>query len=213
VALIGAPVYAGRIPPLAVERLRRVRGDGIPAVIVVVYGNRAYEDALLELRDLAAAVGFVPLAGGAFIGEHSFSTAAVPIAHGRPDDEDVRRATDFGRGVRLKLEGLSTSAEAAMPLYVPGNYPHRDGWASTGGAPITRDERCTLCGACAATCPGGAIAVGHAVVTDEGACMLCCACVRACPSGARLPENERIVRARQWLHEGYAARREPEVYL
>ena len=51
--LIGVPVYAGRVPLEAVAKLRRLRVDRVPAVIIVVYGNREIEDALLELKDLA----------------------------------------------------------------------------------------------------------------------------------------------------------------
>ena len=66
--LIGAPVYAGRIPDTAVQRLKRLKADKTPAVIVVVYGNRAYEDALLELSTIVRETGFIPIAAGAFIG-------------------------------------------------------------------------------------------------------------------------------------------------
>ena len=51
--LLGAPVYAGRVPETAVARLQRLHGEGAAAVLVVVYGNRAFEDALLELWSLA----------------------------------------------------------------------------------------------------------------------------------------------------------------
>jgi hypothetical protein len=66
--IIGTPVYAGRVPAEAVRRVQLVKGDNSPAVVVVVYGNREYEDALLELREIVAELGFRPIAGGAFIG-------------------------------------------------------------------------------------------------------------------------------------------------
>jgi hypothetical protein len=68
--LVGAPVYAGRIPPAAAQRFLTLRGNDTPAIPVVVYGNRHYNDALLELADLLTSAGFVPVAGAAFIGEH-----------------------------------------------------------------------------------------------------------------------------------------------
>ena len=76
--ILSAPVYAGRLPIEAVRRLRRIKAGEAPAVVVVVYGNRAYEDALLELQDLAGEQGFRPIAAGAFIGEHSYSTTGSP---------------------------------------------------------------------------------------------------------------------------------------
>ena len=47
------PVYAGRVPALAVERLKGIKTSGVKFVIVAVYGNRAYEDALVEMQDVA----------------------------------------------------------------------------------------------------------------------------------------------------------------
>ena len=34
------PVYNGRIPALASESLKRMKGQGTPAIAIVVYGNR-----------------------------------------------------------------------------------------------------------------------------------------------------------------------------
>ena len=214
VALIGAPVYGGRLPQVAAERLRRLRGGGVPAVLVVVYGNRAYEDALLELWNLAVACGFVPIAAAAFIGEHSFSTATLPIAPGRPDAADMARAVAFGQQVRAKMVGLP--AEGVPPLAVPGKFPYKV-WGTapetSPPAPVTHAELCMLCGQCTAVCPTGAITVGDAVVTDAQACILCCACTRVCPTAARVMEDPRILRTATWLYENYRARKEPEVFL
>ena len=78
--VIAAPVYGGRVAPVALQRIKRLKGNNSPAIVVVVYGNRDYEDALLELRDTVASLGFTPLSAGAFIGEHSYSTAEMPVA-------------------------------------------------------------------------------------------------------------------------------------
>jgi hypothetical protein len=65
------PVYGGRVPEVALERLRALKGNGGPAIAVVVYGNRAYEDALLELHTELTANGYKVIAAAAFIAEHS----------------------------------------------------------------------------------------------------------------------------------------------
>jgi ferredoxin len=210
-ALFGAPVYGGRIPPLAAQRLRQVKGDRAPAIAVVVYGNRAYEDALLELVDLVRESGFTPVAGAAFVGEHSFSTEAMPTAHGRPDVHDQRQAEAFGRAIRDKLAGLY-APDVLPPLRVPGDSPYREWQQTTGISPTTRKTLCTLCGECATVCPTAAIAVWDAVQTDADACIWCCACVKTCPTGARVMEHPRILRSMRWLTENCAERREPETY-
>ena len=122
VALIGTPVYAGRIPSIAADRLRTVQGAGRPAVLVVLYGNRAFEDALLELYDLAVDLDYVPVAGAAFIGEHSYSSASTPIATGRPDAEDLRAAQVFGERITEKLHPI-TDLTALSPTRPPRHHP------------------------------------------------------------------------------------------
>ena len=101
-AIIGSPVYAGRLPGTMTSRFELIKGYATPAVIVVVYGNRAYEDALLELNDLVSGAGFTPIAAAAFIGEHSYATKEFPIAVGRLDEEDLKKARAFGETVRKK---------------------------------------------------------------------------------------------------------------
>jgi len=210
-AILGAPVYAGRIPATAVERFRRLAGRGAPVVLVVVYGNRAFEDALLELSDLACEIGCVPVAGAAFIGEHSYAAPDTPIAVGRPDGEDLRRATAFGQALLQRLTGVASLSDLPRPL-IPGNRPHRRGMRPSEAAPITDPETCTLCGRCAEVCPVGAVEVGETVVTDGLACILCCACTRACPTGARVMVDEGIRRTARWLYENHAAPKSPEVF-
>ena len=70
VAVFAAPVYGGRIPRTALERMEGIRGEGTPAVVIAVYGNRAFEKAAAELADFVRARGFVPVAAAAFVGEH-----------------------------------------------------------------------------------------------------------------------------------------------
>ncbi len=210
-ALIGVPVYAGRVAPVARKRLEQVRGLNTPAVLVVLYGNRAYEDALLELRDLAVEAGFVPVAGAAFIGEHSYSTSEMPIAPGRPDRADLVGAFSFGEAVREKIAGMDTFAGTTL-LDVPGNTPYKE---VVPGVPIVPEvlENCTSCGVCVDSCPTGAIIAGKETTTDPEKCIRCCACVRACPEQARVLNAPRIIKIREFLCAEHSARKEPEVFV
>jgi ferredoxin len=211
-AILGAPVYGGRIPIEAVRRLRRLKGAGTLAALVVVYGNRAYEDALLELRDLAIEVGFVPMAGGAFIGEHSFSSDETPIAEGRPDAKDLARAAEFGAAIREKVRDMD-ALDKVPSLHVPGDLPYVDRGKPRQVSPLTREALCTRCGTCATVCPTAAVTVSDVVITDQSACILCCACVKSCPTGARALEDPRVRRSMRWLSKNCRARQEPELYL
>lgn len=209
--VIGAPVYAGRLPEDAVKRFRRFRARGTQAVLVVVFGNREYEDALLELFNLSKELGFVPIAAAAFIGEHSFSTPDVPIAQGRPDKEDLDRAVAFGSTVKHRLEDLA-SPDSSVPLQVPGNFPYRDGMPPVEGAARTLVDNCTACGACAEVCPTGAITVNATVETDPNLCIKCCACVKECPTQARIMDIPFIKKIAARLNENYSHRKEPEIF-
>jgi ferredoxin len=210
--ILGAPVYAGRLPIEAVQRLRRLKAREAPAVVVVVYGNREYEDALLELKNLAVEQGFRPMAAGAFIGEHSYSTTETPIAAGRPDEADLTKAREFGERVFGKIQH-SRGMDRMSALEVPGNFPYKERMERPLEAPTTRETLCTLCGTCAAVCPTAAVVVEHSVITEPERCLLCQACVKNCPTGARVMEVERIKKVAGWLNTKYARRKEPEIFL
>ena len=103
IAIVGVPVYAGRVPEIAANILKRVHGNNTLAVAVVVYGNRAFEDALLELKNILKENGFSVIAGGAFIGEHSYTKK---VGTKRPDNNDIEIAINFGKKIdELVKEG------------------------------------------------------------------------------------------------------------
>jgi ferredoxin len=210
--IIGAPVYGGRLPVDAVNRFKRLKANNTLAVLVVVYGNREFEDALLELKNLAIALGFNPVAGGAFIGEHSFATADVPIANGRPDSRDVQKARDFGAKIKEKVAALP-SPEAPIDLKIPGRFPYEaDGARSMAVSPVTTEDTCTVCGTCAGVCPTAAISINGSVATDIALCIRCCACVKNCPTGARVWEDGMIKKIATWLNENCRTRKEPQIF-
>ena len=99
--IFGTPVYAGRVPNVLLKYLAAVRGNGALAVPVVLFGNRDYDDALIELRDILEANGFHTIAGAAFVGEHAFSRT---LAVGRPDAQDMQIARDFAMQVKARLD-------------------------------------------------------------------------------------------------------------
>ena len=211
-AVIGAPVYGGRIPVIAAQRLKQIKADQTPGVIVVVYGNRAFEDALLELFQLVKEAGFIPVAAGAFIGEHSYSTAATPIAVGRPDAQDLIQAKDFGAMIRKKI-GKMQNLGAAAALSLPGKFPYQDFGKWPEMSPVILEDICNLCGVCAAVCPTVAITVDTTVLTDKKRCIYCCACVKSCPIEARVMEEPLIKQIARWLSTTFQERKAPDIFV
>lgn len=208
VAIIGTPVYAGRVPEVCLQRLQNLTAVDIPAIIVVLYGNREFEDALVELRDVVTQKGFRVIAAGGFIGEHSYSTAQQPIAANRPDQVDLQQAFAFGEAIAQRLRDGSTT----LPD-IPGNVPYKERPPLGGIAPETDPHRCTLCGACARACPTEVITVQQTVTTDAARCILCCACTRSCPTQARFVNHLMVTARREMLVQNYSARKQPSLFL
>jgi len=210
--IIGAPVYGGRLPVDAINRLKQLKANKTLAVLIVVYGNRDFEDSLLELKNLAIELGFNPVAGGAFIGEHSFATKDVPIANGRPDSLDVQKAMDFGTKIKDKVTALQSS-DAQMDLEIPGRFPYEaDGARSMAVSPVTKEDTCTICGTCASVCPNAAISINGSVVTKIELCIRCCACIKNCPTDARVWEDRMMKTITNWLNENCSTRKEPQIF-
>ena len=94
--VFGTPVYAGRVPNVLLPYLNTIQGNGALAVPVVLFGNRDYDDALIELRDILENNGLHTIAAGAFVGEHSFSRI---LAKDRPDMKDMDIVDEFVRKI------------------------------------------------------------------------------------------------------------------
>ncbi|HUX39358.1 MAG TPA: 4Fe-4S binding protein [Rectinemataceae bacterium] len=209
-AVIGVPVYSGRLPRAAVERLENLRGEGRPAILVVVYGNRAYDDALLELEDLCVRKGFVVVSAGAFIGEHSYSTKTFPIAEGRPDREDLEEAKRFGA---KSLAKWADGKWIPIATTVPGKQPYKESRSLHGVKPAFDAALCSACLSCVAVCPTEAIGPDDPGEVDGDKCIRCAACIKICPAQVKRFEDQRILEVSAFLHEHCSSRKAPECFF
>ena len=202
--IVAVPVFAGRIPAFAADKLAKLNGIGKKAVTAVIYGVRAYDDALIELNDIMKSRGFVVIASAALIARHSM----VPeVGAGRPDQTDLTEIKQFAKRVADALEAGITGS-----VSVPGNRPYRDGMKVTS-APISLPE-CICCGHCADICPTEAISVsGNKVTTDIGKCILCMSCTAKCPSHSRVPAPAHQAGLAERLGAFKGIRRENEFYI
>ena len=111
VAVIAVPSYGGRVPAVAIDRLGSITGHGARAILVCVYGNRAYEDTLVELEDAAKQAGFQVIAAVAAIAEHSI---ARQFAADRPDTQDAQQLSAFAKQIQDKLSSGNTAEPSIL---------------------------------------------------------------------------------------------------
>ena len=215
--VFGGPTYAGRIPNVLLKYLATVTADGALAVPVALYGNRNYDDSLIEARDLLEKNGFHTVAGAAFIGEHSFSRT---LGAGRPDVEDLALAEMFGMAVAKKLQSTEDPV-ALSPAKVRGEQPIRPYYQPRDrkGNPINilkvkplTSDACTKCGICAEICPMGSIS-REDPSQFTGICIKCGACEKKCPEGAKYYDDEGYLYHKTELELGYERRAKPELFL
>lgn len=215
VVVFGTPTYAGRVPNVLLKYLDTLEGHNAAAVPVVTYGNRNFDDSLIELRDILADHGFRPFAAGAFVGEHSFSTT---LGAGRPDDDDLALARELGKAAAEKLAGEDlplvavdgTTDKAGRTYYQP-----RDRKGTPVNIlkvkPLTSDA-CDRCGLCVKVCPMGSIDPAD-VTNYVGICIKCGACVKKCPQGAKYYDDGGYLYHKTELEEGYKRRGEVKLFL
>ncbi len=195
-AIIGVPVHYGRVPVIATEYLNKLKGKNTPALIYVVYGNRHYDDALIELRDIIIDRGFIPVAGGVFIGEHNISTDKTPIAKGRPNTSDASIERLFGKEVFDKVKGIDDINTLPI-LEVPGSSTYIKIPNFPDVSPVTKIKKCIDCGKCVTVCPVDAIDKDNNYKTNKNTCLTCYACTRSCPTHARIVRKPLILIARR----------------
>ena len=174
--LVSVPSFAGRVPQIAVERIKKISGNGAKAILNCVYGNREWDDTLTELQDTLEACGFICVAAVAAVAEHSIFRQ---FATGRPDKDDALELAEFARKITEKLESGMFGA-----LNLAGSHGTYKELANIPFKPEA-NANCDKCGICAAGCPVGAIDKADPRKTDKGVCISCMRCQYICPKHAR----------------------------
>lgn len=177
--IIAVPSYAGRVPSICISSINKFRGENTPAIVLCTYGNRDYDDTLLELKNLVSANGFKVISAAAFVSTHSIFPK---VGADRPSEKDETELVAFAqRSLQLlqKVENFTT-----LPIIqVKGNYPYRE----PGAIPLKPkgDKKCDECGTCVYLCPTDAISKDNPRKTDKDKCISCGRCIAVCPQHSR----------------------------
>ena len=178
IVIFSAPVYAGRLPNINLFEI--VEGNGVYVICVVTYGNREYDDALLELKDKCEQKGFHVIAAAAWIGKHTYSEI---LGADRPNEKDILKIEELATYI---YDGIEKQKFQGEHLKVKGN-PNYCEHKALSFVPQP-NEKCSQCGSCIKKCPIGAID-SKTLLADAEKCISCFACVKGCTKHARKTEN------------------------
>ncbi len=200
---VTAPVYGGVIPQVAADNIMKIKANGAKAVVMAVYGNRAYDDALAQLKDVCTKSGFTVCGAVGAVAQHSLLPA---VAADRPDENDKKQLAEFACRVMDKIK-RGNMADFTVPGKVPGGEAH--------SLPVhpKATKACVKCGLCAEKCPVVAISKENPMVTDKTKCITCMRCVEICPQNARQLMPAVIKMANPLMKKVWGAHREIEFYL
>lgn len=202
--IFGVPSYGGRVPGTALRRLQGLRGKSTPAVLVATFGNRSFDDTLLEMKYVLEASGFRITAAIAAVTEHSIMHE---YGTGRPDDKDLEELREFADIIEEKLSECSVIPNAD----VPGEDPY----CIYEGIPLRpkTGKDCTRCGNCVRECPVGAISGDDPTETDHRKCISCMRCVQVCPVHARRVSRLVLMMASRKMRAQCSGRKRNELFL
>ena len=200
--LIAMPSFGGTAPQLALDRLSMLKGNGAWCAIAAVYGNRAYEDTLVQMEDYAHNAGFRVISAVSAVAEHSI---IHEYAAGRPNSDDCKILEKYGEQILEKV----SSGDSSTPM-IPGNRPYKK--AGAGLIPKAGSD-CTSCGLCAQKCPAGAISADNLKATEKQKCISCMRCVSICPVHARKVSGLMVSIAAAAIKKACSVEKENELFL
>lgn len=183
--IVGVPSYGGRVPTIAIERLKQFKANQTPVILVVTYGNRHYDDTFIELKDTLQPLGFICVGAMAIVCEHSI---VHEFARGRPNTKDFEYIQSLVETLKRDLH----------PIEVPGHRPYK---IFRGGLKPLVTSQCTKCGLCAKLCPVEAIDLQHLETTNESLCISCMRCISICPFKARICDDKQVEATRMKIQK------------
>ncbi len=199
ICIVAVPSFSGRVPQFIIPILQRLQGNKAKAILISTYGNRAFDDTLLELKDTMEQSDFLCYCAIAAVTRHS---VMPKYGAGRPDSDDIEELR------RFSIQCRKTLNEPFSPVDVPGSRPYR----KYVSIPITpkADKRCIDCGLCYQKCPVHAIPGDNFRKCDSDICISCLQCISVCPKKAR-HVNPLVLKIAEWKMKKLCSGRKPNL--
>lgn len=205
ICMVAVPSFGGRVPEVVISKLKKITGAQARAILITVYGNRAYDDTLLELKNTLQELNFRCTAAIAAIAEHSIMHE---FGTGRPDEKDTKELLEYA--VKIK-ESMEKQTSEQIQVEVPGNNTYRE----YTGVPLKpkANKTCSKCGLCAIECPVDAIPKDTPSLTDKNKCISCMRCMKVCPKHARELNKMMVMVAAKKMKKVCISRKSNELFL
>lgn len=196
------PCYGGRIPQVAIQRLQKIQGINSRAIICITFGNRAFEDALLELKDVVENLGFKVIGACAIVTEHNIMHV---YGTGRPNAQDLRDIDEFVKEVKIKIK-----KHEHIHIQVPGQRPYKE-WLAHIVPILFEEDKCIRCGLCVRECPMNAIS-NENFMTNMDLCINCMRCISICPKQCKSLPHEHVEGLIERLKNACQLKKENQFY-
>ncbi len=193
--VIGSPVHYMDVPPNVVDRLTKLPSlERAPVAAWVTYGNKGSNpiNTGWNLVELLTAKGGVPVGMSAFSNMNTFAPVLTGSGAKRtlrfkhlPDAETYERCRQFAHEMLKRVRANQVTAIDHEFDFSGMLTAFKPMWWSKKliGEHHVDHDVCVKCGACAATCPVGAIDPAELLI-DRERCILCCGCINNCPAEA-----------------------------